>query len=344
MTDIIIDGSEGEGGGQILRTSLSLGAITGKTVRFENIRAKRRKPGLLRQHYTCVEAAKQACNAQVEGHELGSTTLTFKPGKISGGDFDFSIGSAGSTVLVAQTLLPILLFAPYASTARFKGGTHNDLSPSLCFFEHSYLAVLAQMGLNSKVTVESIGFNPAGGGSWQLDLSPCGKLKPLVLNTSAKGFAKQVQNCQVNALISRVPQAVGKREIEVILNKTQWPQECAQVRHVESPGPGNSVQVTIKADGYSHWIEMFGQQGVPAESIAKKAYKMLNKFVFSEAAVEEHLADQLLLPMALAGKGQFTTLKPSQHTLTNIEVIKRFLDVQIDVEQLSDLLWQISIK
>ncbi|WMS88908.1 RNA 3'-terminal phosphate cyclase [Pleionea litopenaei] len=148
-----IDGAFGEGGGQVLRSSLTLSMITKTPIELINIRAKRSKPGLMRQHLTAIEAAKTICNAEVVGANLGAETIQFYPGEIQAGNYDFSIGTAGSTVLVCQTILLALAYAPDHSRVRFEGGTHNGLSPSLCFFEQSYLPVLRQMGLTCDLDV-----------------------------------------------------------------------------------------------------------------------------------------------------------------------------------------------
>lgn len=337
---ITIDGSIGEGGGQILRTSLTLAAITGRKLVIENIRANRKKPGLMRQHRTCVLAAAKACNAKVEGSELGSTKLSFTPNSIQAGEFEFSIGTAGSTVLVAQTLMPILLFAAGESTVKLTGGTHNDMSPSLCFFTRSYLPVLKHMGVAVDVHQTSYGFNPAGGGVWQLKVKPLSKLKPVTI--------KEVELCeqdkQINVLHSKIPIKVCQREIETVCEKLNWPIDCASTVHAESPGAGNSVQVITQGQYHQNMIEVFGQYGLPADRVARRAAKQMNTFLHSQASVTVHLADQLLLPMALAGSGSFTTSKPSQHTLTNIAVIEQFLAIKIEVDQIDDFKWKITIE
>ena len=337
---ITIDGSIGEGGGQILRSSLTLAAITGKSLVINNIRANRRKPGLLRQHRTCVLAAARACHAVVEGSELGSTRLSFTPGNIQAGQFDFSIGTAGSTILVAQTLMPILLFAKEQSTVKFTGGTHNDMAPSLCFFRKSFLPVLNQMGVNCEVTQISYGFNPVGGGQWTLTANPVDKLTPL----SIDAVDSQISDYQIITLFRKLSKNICESEINSVCKKLDWPDECASIKHAESKGPGNSLQLYVKGQYQQNMIEVFGQNGVAAETVANRAVKQIRTFLHSKTAVESHLADQLLLPLALAGGGSYTTTRPSQHTLTNIDVIKRFLAVDINIEQSSDVAWSVKIE
>lgn len=337
---ILIDGSIGEGGGQILRTSLSLSAITNRPLVIENIRANRRKPGLLRQHLTCVLAAAKACNAQIEGGELGSSRLSFTPNRITAGEFDFSIGTAGSTILVAQTLMPILWFAQGQSTVKLTGGTHNDMAPSLCFFRRSFLPVLKAMGIVCTVEQTSYGFNPVGGGHWQLTVNPVAKLKRLNIQATETC----IDDYEVVTLFSKLPQNICDREIKATCAKLDWPLTVATKQHVESPGPGNSLQIMIKGQYHQNMIEVFGQHGVSAETVAARAVKKVKKLLNSKASVGSHLADQLLLPMALASGGSFTTTKPSEHTLTNIGIIERFLAVKISVEQQNQHLWTVKVK
>lgn len=178
---LIIDGSMGEGGGQVLRSSLTLAMLLQQPFEIQNIRAGREKPGLLRQHLTCVRAAATICNAKVTGDVLGSDRVSFEPGPVTPGDYHFVIGSAGSTTLVCQTLLLPLAMAGAQSRIRFEGGTHNGLSPSLDFLRTSFLPVLAQMGLRTEIQARSYGFYPAGGGDWSIQIEPVTTLQPLQL-------------------------------------------------------------------------------------------------------------------------------------------------------------------
>jgi len=175
----IIDGSFGEGGGQILRTSLSLSMCIGTPVRIENIRAGRRKTGLLRQHLACVRASKEICGAKVIGDELGSSTVEFHPGAIKSGTYDFAIGSAGSTSLLFQTVLPALLMADAESTVSFSGGTHNDLAPSFDFIKYSFIPTLKLIGIDIEAELHAYGFMPHGGGKWTAKIQPMTEAQPL---------------------------------------------------------------------------------------------------------------------------------------------------------------------
>lgn len=339
----MIDGAQGEGGGQVLRTALTLSMLTGQAFELVNIRAKREKPGLLRQHLTAVLAAQKICAANIDGVELGSDHIRFSPGEVKPGDYHFAIGSAGSTVLVCQTLLPVLGLARACSMVTFEGGTHNGMSPSLCFLEQSYLPVLQHMGLDCQVKRERLGFYPAGGGKWQIAIKPATHFVPINLLQSGSLFAEQSENCELNALISRLPETIGQREITTAKTLLGWHQIKESVAMVNAFGPGNSFQVKVIGGQYTHLFEVVGEWGLAAERVAKRCVGQAKKFLHSQAAVEEHLADQLLLPMALVGSGCYTTTRPSQHTMTNIAVIKRFMDINIVVEQQDDVCWQITL-
>ena len=178
---ITIDGSKGEGGGQVLRSSLSLSMVTGQPFRIKNIRAGRAKPGLLRQHLTCVRASEAVCNATVEGAELGSKEIVFRPGAVQPGLHTFAVGTAGSAMLVLQTVLPPLMLATETSTVTVEGGTHNDHAPPFDFLEHAFVPLLRRMGARVDLILDGYGFYPAGGGRVVATISPAGALSPLHL-------------------------------------------------------------------------------------------------------------------------------------------------------------------
>ena len=339
MNYLIIDGAQGEGGGQVLRTALTLSMLTKQAIEVVNIRAKRKKPGLLRQHLTCVLAAQQICDAETAGVELGSNHIRFAPKQIKAGDYHFAIGTAGSTTLVCQTVLLALATAKQPSTITFEGGTHNGMSPSLCFFEHCYLPALAKMGVYCELTVTKYGFYPAGGGKWQLTIYPCETLKPFAHFAQPTKDAKKA----IKVLVNKLPGHVAKREISTVKQYLDWTGAETTITRVESIGAGNSLQLQITSDTHNSIFEVIGQHGIAAQKVALKAVEQVTQFTQSAAAVEEHLADQLLLPLALAGKGEFKTSEPSLHSLTNAEVIKALLYVEITFTQLDDNLWQVSL-
>lgn len=320
---IEIDGAQGEGGGQVLRTALTLAMCTGKSLVVHNIRAGRSRAGLLRQHLTALNAATEICGATVKGNELGSVAIEFTPGPIKAGNYEFKIGTAGSTTLLAQTILPALMQAEGNSTIRMEGGTHNGMAPSVDFIEQSFLPQLRKAGLEieSKLTVH--GFYPNGGGRWQLGIKPNKKLAQLVL--SERG-ATQEQSAVVTS--SNIEASIAERELARIQQKLGWQASQLHAKQVASPGPGNIVSIRLAYEHVTEVIESVGALGVPAERVAGRAIAPAKRYMQSNAAVGEYLADQLLVPMVLGSGGEFTTGELSEHTKTNIAVIEQMLEQQ----------------
>ena len=343
MSFLVIDGSQGEGGGQVLRTALTLSILTKTPIELVNIRANRNRPGLLRQHLTSVKAAQEISSAKTEGVELGAKRIRFSPGDVKPGNYHFVIGTAGSTVLVCQTILPVLMLADASSIVTFEGGTHNGMSPSLCFLEHSYLPVLKMMGVECKINVNKLGFYPAGGGKWQLTVAPVSSLKRVHLLEAREPTHLLNGRCKMKAIVSLLSETIGEREISTARKILGWDHAEEVIKNVATPGPGNSFQLSIEGDFHASVFEVVGELGVSAERVAKRCAGRVKKFIEAQAAVEEHLADQLLIPMVLAGGGSFTTVKPSLHTKTNIEVIKLFLNLKIKSEQENKQGWKITV-
>lgn len=335
---ITIDGSQGEGGGQILRSSLALSAITGQKFRIENIRAGRPKPGLMRQHLVCVQAAQAICGAEVEGGELGSTVLTFDPGKIKSGDYSFAIGTAGSTGLVLQTVLMPLALADEVSTIRLSGGTHNMQAPPFEFLDQAFLPQVRRMGFNAQITLSRHGFHPAGGGEMVATTSPSGSLTPLIIENRGEPISSRA-----TALVANLPEAIGNRELRTVAEALGWEESACTLANVASAGPGN---VLLLSAGFANVVEIvsgFGAMGVTAEQVARRAIGKLQAYLKSNAVVGPCLADQLLLPMAVGAGGHFLTSEPTDHTRSNAEVIERFLDRRITFSEEGDDLWRISV-
>jgi RNA 3'-terminal phosphate cyclase (ATP) len=325
---ILLDGSFGEGGGQILRTALSLSLATGIPFRIQNIRAGRRNAGLLRQHLTAVLAAAEIGSAKVEGATLGSAALSFSPGAIRGGDYRFAIGTAGSATLVFQTLLPALLRADTRSRVIIEGGTHNFAAPPFDFLDRTFLPLMRQMGANVSLKLERYGFYPAGGGCLAAEIDPCPALRPVEL-----GIRGVIRAKRATAIVANLSGRIAARELETIRSMIDLTEEGAIVSTTESPGPGNVVLVEVESDLVTEVFCAFGKLGVSAESVAQTAVREARAYLVSRAAAGEHLADQLMLPMALAGAGSFTATKLSRHARTNQEVIERFLPVRFQMEE-----------
>ncbi len=326
---IRIDGSIGEGGGQILRTSLSLSLATGIPFRIENIRGRREKPGLLRQHLTAVQAAAEIGSGEVEGAALGSMAITFVPGKIRAGDYRFAIGTAGSGSLVLQTILPALMTAPGPSHIEIEGGTHNPAAPPFDFLQQSFLPLVERMGPRVKVELHRYGFYPAGGGRFIVEIEPCAALQPITL-----GVRDEISAKRAVALVANLPYHIARRELDTVGKLLDWGPECLFCEDTKnSVSPGNLVMIEIKSSGVTEIFTAFGKLGISAEDVATVAAEQAGAYLKSNAAVGEHLADQLLLPMALAGAGSFTATSLNMHARTNMEVIQQFLPVQFTVQE-----------
>ncbi len=328
--EVVLDGSLGEGGGQILRTALSLSMVTGIPFRIDHIRAKRPKPGLLRQHLTCVDAATAICGAQVQGAVLGATSVRFSPGAVKAGEYKFAIGSAGSCTLVFQTVLPALMLAARPSQVSFEGGTHNGMSPPFHFIERTFLPQLRRMGASVAVKLDRFGFYPAGGGRFLATISPVAELTPIHLDSrgaSTDGFAESV--------IAGIPVGVAERELMVIGAGMGWANEKLHIRGIDqNQGPGNVVMITLAFEDTTEVFTAFGEKGISSESVANRAIHAAKDYLASGVAVSEHLADQLMIPFALAGSGSFVASQASEHARTNASVIKQFLALDIEMESL----------
>ncbi len=325
--DVLLDGSRGEGGGQILRTALSLSLATGRRLRIERIRAGRKKPGLLRQHLTAVQAAARVGGAKVEGAELGSMALSFAPSGIYAGTYAFAVGTAGSTTLVLQTILPALLLAGGPSTVSIEGGTHNPFAPPFDFIDRAFLPLVRRMGPNVTARLERHGFFPAGGGRISVAIEPAPFLR---LDIGLRG---EIRARRARAIVSNLPLRIARTEVDRIRERLSWTEADLEAEEVESPGPGNAAMVEIESEGVTELFTAFGERGLPAEAVADRASDQARRYLASSAAAGEYLTDQVLLPMALAGGGSFTSTGLSPHASTNMDVIRAFLDVEFSTDE-----------
>jgi RNA 3'-terminal phosphate cyclase (ATP) len=337
---LTIDGSQGEGGGQILRTSLALSLVTGQPFLLENIRAGRPKPGLARQHLTCVEAATAIGRAEAAGAMLGSTTLEFWPGTVTPGDYRFAVGSAGSATLVLQTVLPPLLTAPGSTTLTLEGGTHNPLAPPFDFLARSFAPLIRRMGPELELELRRPGFFPAGGGQFLARIGPVTRLTPITL--SGRG---EIRRRGARVIASRLPENVAKRQLAALRTRLGFENdECAVEAVTNSPGPGNAVIIEAEAEHVTGVFSGFGDRGRLPETVALEASEMAAAWLEAGVPVDEHLADQLLIPLALAGGGSFRTTEPSLHSTTNAVIIQKFLPVEIGFERESEQVWRVVVR
>lgn len=326
---IIIDGSEGEGGGQVLRTALSLSLVTGLPFRIANIRANRSRPGLMRQHMTSVEAACAIGGAECDGIKIGASELTFAPGKVSPGEHHFAIGSAGSTSLVLQTVLPPLLLAGGPSRLVLEGGTHNPFAPPFDFIERVFLPVLNRMGPRVTAKLVRPGFYPAGGGRIEVDIQPAKALTPLELLDRG-----ELRRVEAKVMIAALPGEIAVRELAAARKVLGWAEEAHKIAQLpDRGGPGNILLLEAEFDQVREISSGFGKLGVPAEVVGQRAARRMKGYLASAAVAGPYLADQLLLPLALAGGGRFTTVKPTQHCRTAAEVVAMFLPIGITFEE-----------
>lgn len=331
---IVLDGSQGEGGGQILRSALSLSMATGKPFRIGRIRAGRAKPGLKRQHLTCVRAAARACSAVVEGAEPGSTALSFRPGPMAPGEYHFSVGGAGSSTLVFQTVFPALILAGKPFRLHLEGGTHNPLAPCLDFLAEAYLPCMRAMGVGYDLSIERVGFFPAGGGKWSIEARPPAALAPLRITERGAALSHGA-----TVHWSRIPAGHAERQGARLAEALGW--DPGSITLVEAPGsfgPGNVVTATLRFAGATEVITAFNIAGASPEAVADGLAADVRRFLSHAAPVGAHLADQLLLPMALGGGGTFRTVSPTSHTLTNIAIVGKFLPEPISVVARADAL------
>ena len=336
---ITIDGSYGEGGGQILRTSLALSLVTGKPFQIKNIRGGRKRPGLMRQHLTAVNAAVEIGNSKITGNSIGSQVFTFEPETIKAGNYHYAIGTAGSCTLVLQAILPALIMADSPSVIVMEGGTHNPFAPPFDFLEKAFIPVINRMGANVSVSLERSGFYPAGGGSFTVNISPAKKLNRLDITERGKVISQQA--C---AAVSNLPASIADRELKVVGRELEWDEDCLEVKEIEnSPGPGNILTLKVESENITEVFTGFGEHGVKAEKVAKRTVGQAQEYMAMDVPIGRYLADQLLIPMALAGGGKFRTLSPTKHTVTNIEIIKKFLDVEIKLIEYEHNKWEVEI-
>lgn len=325
---IEIDGSSGEGGGQILRSALALSVCTGAPFSIRNIRAGRKKPGLMRQHLTAVRAAARVGQAEVTDVTVGSDALTFRPqGRVSG-HYEFSIGTAGSTSLVLQTVLWPLLMAEGESVVVLEGGTHNPASPPFAFLERALLPLLSRMGADIRLSLERHGFFPAGGGRLVARVRGNTAWTGLEL-FERRGPAKVTAVAKVAELTERI----AHREAKVLQAKLGLGRDEHRVETVKSAGPGNVVHAFVQSEGVTEVFSAFGERNVRAEQVARNVVSQVRSYLERDAPVGPQLADQLLVPLALAGGGGFCCSKVTPHLRSNAEVVARFVPVDIEIDE-----------
>ncbi|MHC4387970.1 MAG: RNA 3'-terminal phosphate cyclase [Planctomycetota bacterium] len=329
MEKVLIDGSTGEGGGQILRTSLALSCITGRSLHIENIRAARRNPGLAKQHLSCVHAACQICSAKCRGAALGSQVLDFEPGIVRSGDFNFDIGSAGSASLVIQTLLPPLFLADKPSSVTVTGGTHNPLAPPFDFLSETFLPAIAPGGFHSHCRITKHGFFPAGGGKLTFNVEPWHRNTNKTIDLCQSSRQPKIS---ARIYIARLPSHIAQRQRKLLLQSKLNVEDVEHIEVTDSDGPGNCVMIRLRAANRTTVFTAFGMRGKPSQKVVAEVVGLTREFLAGGARVDRFLADQLLIYMAVSKAGTYTTNELSKHLQTNMDVIKKFLPVEFSIE------------
>jgi RNA 3'-terminal phosphate cyclase (ATP) len=327
---IELDGAQGEGGGQILRTSLALSLITGKAFHLHNLRAGRSKPGLQPQHLMSVRAAATIGQAALRGATLGSQDLVFEPGTVQPGKYRFPIGTAGATGLVLHTVYLPLALAGGPSTVTIEGGTHVKASPCFHFLHTTWRVYLERLGLHVGLQMRRPGFYPRGGGLIQADIAPCPVLNGLNIDRiepvgAATGFSA-VAGLPANIAERQARRAryrLEKLGLQVDLDEQSW-----------DGGPGTVVGIELATSPAPTFFFALGERGKPAERVADEAVDQVQRFVEAEPmGVDEHSADQVMLPLALAETpSHFPVAAVSSHLLTNVDVIRRFVERSIYID------------
>jgi RNA 3'-terminal phosphate cyclase (ATP) len=330
MVDFLeIDGASGEGGGQIVRTALALAMATARPIRIRRIRARRSRSGLLRQHLTAVNAIAQACGARVEGATLGASAFELVPKKARHGDYRFAVGTAGSATLVLQTLITGLLKEEGESRIVIEGGTDNPAAPTSDFLSIVWAPLVRALGAELHIEVERRGYYPAGGGRIVATLRSPAKLR--AFDRSARG---ETIERRAIARVSALPIDIAHRELRVLKSALGLGRAELRAQEEESPrGPGNVVSLIWRCEDSLEVFTAVGKKGKTAEVVAGELAAEAARWDAADVPIGAHQADQLVLLLALAGGGSFRTLPPSLHTRTQIDLIPRFLDVRIALEE-----------
>jgi len=326
---IEIDGSYGEGGGQILRTALAFSAILKRPFSIHHIRSKRNNPGLQAQHLEAVEALSRITEAQTEGVKFGSQKITFIPQKILPGDYQFEVRTAGSAALLLQAVFLPLCLTNEKSRLTLVGGTHVPWSPSFQYLSEVFLPILQWMEVSANAAIEKWGFYPKGGGKIQLEINPVRELKPISL--VERGLLKKIRGISAS---SNLPKHVAERQKEQTLNRIRRElkidAEITIQQDVPSNGPGSFLFLLAEYEKIFAGFSSLGARGKLAEKVADEAVDSLKDYMESDGCIDPHLADQIIPFMAMAkGNSSFTTTQMTEHLITNLWVIAHFLEVKV---------------
>jgi RNA 3'-terminal phosphate cyclase (ATP) len=339
---IVLDGSAGEGGGQILRTALALSAVTGRPFTLVRARANRIKPGLRPQHREAAHAVARLCDAEVTGAEVGSTRLEFRPRRAAAPvDLTLDVGTAGSTPLLFQTVCWPLALAGGPSTVTLRGGTHQDYAPSFHYLALVWAPAVARLGFRFELALQSAGFYPEGGGEFTARVEPAHPMPPLDLRQRGT-----LQEVEVVSMVGGLGYEIADRQAARALRALREAGISAQAERVPVPArlsKGGHVLIVSTFERTRAGHGAVSARERTAEQIADEAARGFRAHLASGAAVDRHLGDQLHLPAALLAARlvpppagvvpatRFTVSAITKHLSTNADVIRRFLDVEVSI-------------
>jgi RNA 3'-phosphate cyclase len=324
---ILIDGSYLEGGGQIIRTSIALSAITGKPCKIINIRSGRKKPGLQAQHLKGIEAAAKICDAELKNAKIGSSEIEFIPKKIKSGNFFIDIGTAGSITLVLQTLVPICIHAEDKIELEIIGGTDVKWSPTIEYFKHIFCYFLDKMGIDIFVEILKYGF-PKGGGKVKVTIKPCKNIKSINLIETGKMKKIDIRTIVSESLRSR---KVAERQSGAAKRFLKFENET--ITYVPTLSPGSSINIHAHFENCKLGASVLGEMGKKSEIIGDECVNLLKKQIKSKTCFDEWMADQILLYMALASSSEISVAEITNHCKTTMWVIEKFLPVKFKINE-----------
>jgi RNA 3'-phosphate cyclase len=328
---IDIDGSDGEGGGQVLRTSLTLSLLVQKPFKIRDIRGRRKNPGLRAQHLAAVRAAQVVGKAEVQGDELGSRTLRFEPSGLRAGEYQFDIGTAGACSLVLQTIFLPLAHTGSDSYVEITGGTHVPWSPSFEYIERVWLPALTSFGYSASANLTRAGFYPKGGGKIGISISGSRAVDGLV--AQEQGTVRELAGV---SLSSNLPEHVAARQRQRLIERLETRRLAVEIEieKPESPGQGSAVFISSRNSPAFFGFSALGVKGKRSESVADEAADQVISFIASGAAMDRFLADQVLIPLAIAPSiSRFSVETVTEHLRTNAEIIEKFLDSKITIRK-----------
>ncbi len=337
MDLIEIDGSYGEGGGQIIRTAIALAAVSGKACRIDNIRIKRRNPGLQAQHLTAVNAIGKLCDAEIKGNELGSTEIEFIPHEIKGGSLSLNVGTAGSTALVLQAIMMAATHCEKALDIKITGGTLNKWAPSVYYLNNITLSLLRKIGYIGNIVLHKHGFYPKGGGLVEARIEPS--------NIHAMQWIKSGKVLEISGLClastdlqdAKVAERMQKIARQGVFREFQLSPKI-KTEYVQSESTGCGIDILAVYENSVMGANAIGEPGKRAEKVAKEALDDLREIHNSDACLDRHMADQIIPYMALGTindkkESAVKVLEITEHARTNIWVVEKFLPVKFSVDE-----------